>query len=227
MDSQTFILVTARNEADRIGATLRALAEAFPGAPVWVGDDGSSDATSQVALHAGATLVRSQRSIGKGAAATFLTRRALQELRPPEDAVVVLGDGDLGDSAAQLAGLLAPLERGEADLVVAVFARRLGGGVGLAVGFARWAIRRRCGLRLQAPISCQRALRVRTLRELLPFADGFGMEMAMTIDAARSGARVCEVALDLEHRAGGRTLAGFAHRGRQLLDFVRVYVGRR
>ena len=45
----------------------------------------------------------------------------------------------------------------------------------------------------------------------------------MTIDAARAGYRVREVALDLEHRATGRTLAGFAHRGRQLADFIRVY----
>lgn len=227
MDSHTFILVTARNEAERLGATLQALARAFPDAPVWVADDGSSDATSLLARHAGVALVRSERSIGKGAAATLLARRALQELHPPEDAVVVLCDGDLGDSARELSGLLAPLERGEADLVVAVFARRLGGGMGLAVGFARWAIRRRCGLRLQAPISGQRALRLRTLQDVLPFAGGYGMEVAMTIDAARRGHRVSEIELDLEHRAGGRTPAGFAHRGRQLLDFVRVYVGRR
>jgi hypothetical protein len=49
------------------------------------------------------------------------------------------------------------------------------------------------------------------------------MEIGMTIDAARAGYRVCEVELDLEHRATGRTLAGFGHRGRQLMDFVRVY----
>jgi len=51
--------------------------------------------------------------------------------------------------------------------------------------------------------------------------------MAMTIDAARRGYRVCEVELDLEHRATHRTLTGFAHRGRQLLDFLRVYMARR
>jgi hypothetical protein len=38
---------------------------------------------------------------------------------------------------------------------------------------------------------------------------------------------VGEVELDLAHRASGRTLAGFAHRGRQLVDFVRVYRARR
>jgi hypothetical protein len=40
----------------------------------------------------------------------------------------------------------------------------------------------------------------------------------MTIDVARRGLRVDEVELPLEHRATGRDLAGFLHRGRQLLD---------
>jgi glycosyltransferase involved in cell wall biosynthesis len=231
MDSDTsFILVTARNEADRLSATLQALAEVFPGISVWVADDGSSDATSQIARSAGATVVRSERSLGKGAAATLAARQALQGLQglqPPGDAIAVLCDGDLGASAGRLVELLPPVQRGEADLAVASFARSLGGGLGLAVGFARWAIRRRCGLLLQAPISGQRALRVRTLQDVLPFAGGFGMEMGMTIDAARGGYRVHEVELDLEHRATHRTLAGFAHRGRQLVDFVRVYLERR
>jgi hypothetical protein len=38
---------------------------------------------------------------------------------------------------------------------------------------------------------------------------------------------VREMDLDLSHRVTGRTLGGFVHRGRQLLDFVRVYVARR
>jgi glycosyltransferase involved in cell wall biosynthesis len=227
VSTDIFILVAARNEADRLGSTLRALADAFPGMPVWVADDGSHDATSQIAQAAGATVLRSERSLGKGGAATLAAQGALEHLRPHHDTIAVLCDGDLGASADRLAQLVLPVQRGEADLAVAVFARGLGGGLGIAVGFARWAIRRRCGLRLRAPISGQRALRVGVLQDLLPFAGGFGMEMAMTIDAARGGYRVREVMLDLGHRATHRTLAGFAHRGRQLVDFVRVYLERR
>jgi hypothetical protein len=62
---------------------------------------------------------------------------------------------------------------------------------------------------------------------VLPFAPGFGMETAMTIDAHRAGFRLVEVELALEHRATGRTAAGFLHRFRQLLSFARVYVSRR
>ncbi len=224
MDQDTLIIVTAHNEADRIEATLRALADAFPDAPVWVADDGSSDETASIAERCGARVVRSEHSIGKGGAATLVARDALAR---SSCEVVVLCDGDLGDSAALLAPLAEAVRGERADLAVAVFRRRVGGGLGLAVAFARWAIRRRCGLDLQAPLSGQRALRVSALDDVLPFAKGFGMEVGMTIDAARAGHRVAEIEIDLHHRATGRTLAGFVHRGRQLLDCLRAYLARR
>jgi hypothetical protein len=123
--------------------------------------------------------------------------------------------------------LVAAVAAGECDLAVAAFGRRLGGGFGLALGFARWAIRRLCGFEAQAPISGQRAMRADVLRATLPFARGYGMELAMTVDAVRAGYRVGEYELDLSHRATGRSLAGFVHRGRQLLDFARAYLSRR
>jgi hypothetical protein len=119
------------------------------------------------------------------------------------------------------------VERGECDLAVAAFSRRVGGGFGLALGFAHWAIQRLCGADTRAPISGQRALRVETLRAVLPFAAKFGMEIGMTVDAVRAGYRLSEYELDLEHRASGRSLSGFLHRGAQMWDFARVYVSRR
>jgi len=196
-------------------------------------------------------VVRSERVIGKGAAMTATLREALLESRTGaagaggagraregaagagrsgprgREPVFVLCDGDLAESARELGPLAAAVSSGECELAVAVFVRRLGGGFGLAVGFARWAIHARCGLWSSAPISGQRALSERALRDTLPFADGYGMEMAMTIDAVRAGHRVKEIELDLSHRASTRTPAGFAHRARQLLDFVRVYLSRR
>ena len=91
----------------------------------------------------------------------------------------------------------------------------------------RTGIRALTGLDLRAPISGQRALRGDVLPVVVPFAHGFGMEIGMTVDAARAGYRVAEVELDLAHRSTGRSLRGFAHRGRQLADFARVYLDRR
>ncbi|HEX8959225.1 MAG TPA: hypothetical protein VF770_05335, partial [Solirubrobacterales bacterium] len=161
----------------------------------------------------------------KGANVTAAAEAALGDEPPPR--LVLLCDGDLGASAAALASLAAAVERGECDLAVAAFSRRLGGGFGIALGFARWAVLRLCGLEMRAPISGQRAMRADVLRATLPFARGFGMEIGMTVDAARAGYRLREYELDLDHRATGRTLAGFAHRGAQLRDFARVYLSRR
>ncbi len=52
------------------------------------------------------------------------------------------------------------------------------------------------------------------------------MEIGITVDAARAGFRVREYELELEHRASGRTAAGFAHRALQLRDFARVFASR-
>ena len=229
--AQTLAIVTALNEADRIQATLAGLARAFPGAEIWVADDGSSDATAQLAGASGARVLRSERARGKGEAASDAARAALDHLRARggdgNELVLILCDGDLGDSAERLSQLGAAVRDGDGDLAVAVFATRAGGGLGIALGFARWAIRRRCGLLARAPLSGQRALSRAVLGDVLPFAHGFGMEVGMTIDAVRAGHRVIELELDLEHRASGRTPAGFAHRARQLADIARAYLARR
>ena len=52
--SDCMVIVTARNEAEHIGATLGALALAFPGATLFLADDGSADATAAIARAAGA-----------------------------------------------------------------------------------------------------------------------------------------------------------------------------
>ena len=100
MDADTIVIVTAHDEADRLGETLSALAGAFPGARVLVADDGSTDGTAGVAQRAGAEVVRSERSIGKGGAAPLAARRVLSRALEPDPPVFVLVDGDLAQSAA-------------------------------------------------------------------------------------------------------------------------------
>ncbi len=212
------VIVTAWNEAARLGETLRALKEAFPDARIVVADDASSDATPHVALQEGVELVRTPARLGKGGVANLAVARLRADGPPPD---VVLCDGDLGASAKELAKLV-----GRDDLAVATFARRTGGGFGIALGFAGWAIKRLTGLEPAAPISGQRALTARAAEAVTPFAPGFGMEIGMTVDAHRAGLRLTEVDLDLEHRATGKTAPGFLHRARQLRDFLRVYVSR-
>jgi glycosyltransferase involved in cell wall biosynthesis len=219
------VVVAARNEADRVGETVAALRRAFPATAIWLADDASTDGTAEVAMAAGARVVSRRRPHGKGGNVTAAAEAALSDEPPPR--FVLLCDADLGASAFELTRLVDAVKRGECDLAVAAFGRRVGGGFGIALGFARWAIHGRCGFHAEAPISGQRAMRVDVLRAVLPFARGYGMEIGMTIDAVRGGYRVGEYELELMHRVSGRTLGGFRHRARQLLAFGRVYANRR
>lgn len=238
IDTGVIAVVAAHNEAGEIGATLAALREAFPLASLWVADDGSDDGTATIARAAQATVVSGEARSGKGEAMTRAVRDALEDRaagasHPANghngsgDPVLLLCDGDLGPSAARLAPLVYAVRDDDADLAVAAFAKSVGGGFGIAVGFAGWAIRRRCGFHAKAPLSGQRAMPASRARGLLPFAADYGMEMGMTIDAVRAGLRVREIELDLSHRASRRTPAGFLHRARQLLDCVRVLLATR
>ena len=198
------VLIAARDEEARIGQTVEALRRAFPAAEIVVADDGSRDSTSDVAERAGATVVRLPR-LGKGQALTLAEREA-----PP--GALLLCDADLE-------GELKPL-LGGADLAIAAFAERQGGGFGIAKRTARALVRALSGFEAREPLSGQRALSPAAREACFPLAPGFGCEVRMTIDAVRAGLRVEERQLELRHRATGRDARGFAHRGRQLLDAV-------
>jgi hypothetical protein len=218
-------LVPAYNEADRVGATVAAL-RALPGvAEVLVVSDGSTDATAAVALEAGAHCLDLPRNIGKGGALNAglaaLTGRVAEGLSP-EPVALLLADADLGDSAGKLDALLAPVLAGEADLVIADLPPQPGAkGFGVAIGMARWGLQRIGGQTLAEPLCGQRAVRWSALSPLVPFAPGFGVEVAMTLDAWAGGLRVAEVPLDLRHRPTGRTVGGIVHRGRQAGSIAR------
>ncbi len=199
------VLIAARDEEGRIAHTVAGLREQFPDALIVVADDGSRDATPDRAEDAGARVIRLQR-LGKGQALTLAERQL-------EPGPLLLCDADLR-------GDLRPLVESEAELAIAAFAARVGGGLGLAKSAARLLIRLRCGLAPREPLSGQRRLTARARAVVFPVAMGFGVETRMTIDAVRAGLTVQEVELDLEHRATGRDVRGFAHRGRQLADLA-------
>ena len=213
-------IVAARNEATSIGETLEALGRALPGIALYAADDGSEDATAAVAAEHGATVVGRRRALGKGGNVSAAAETALHDLA--EQGTFLLCDADLGASAEHLAALVEAVEADECDLAVAAFAKREGGGFGVALRYAHDKIEELSGFDARAPISGQRAMRADVLRGLLPLAEGFGMEIGMTVDAVRAGQRVKEIELPLEHRATHRTPAGFLHRGRQLRDFRRA-----
>jgi hypothetical protein len=224
-------LVPARDEAERVGATVRALRD-LPGVTeVLVVSDGSTDATAARALEAGAHCLDLPRNLGKGGAlnaglAALMGRVA--ERVSPEPAVLLLADADLAETAGRLGRLLDPVLGGQADLAIADLPAQQGaGGFGVAMGLARFGMARATGRRMSEPLSGQRAVRWEALPALLPFAPGFGVEVAMTIDALRAGLRVVEVEVDLRHNATGRDLSGLLHRARQARAIARELTRRK
>lgn len=188
-----------------MGETVAALHRDFPEAEIIVLDGRSEDRTAERAEEAGAVVIRLARP-GKGEALSAGERAA--------------APGPLLLCDADLRGSLLPLAESGADLAVAAFRRRVGGGFGLAKRVARELVRLRTGVAPREPLSGQRLLGSRARAACFPLAPGFGCEVRMTIDALRAGLAFEEVELDLDHRVTGRDAAGFLHRGRQLLDAV-------
>ena len=211
----TVALVPAFRRADRVGATVAALAALVD--EVVVVDDGSGDggATVEAARRAGATVIALPGNRGKGGAL------AAGIAATPQASRYLLVDADTAATAAATAPLLDALDRG-ADLSIGVLPPAEGrGGFGTVRAVAAWGIRRACGFEAAAPLSGQRAVRAPLLRSL-ELADRFGVEVGMTVDAVRSGASVVEVPVDVDHDHTGRGVAGFAHRGAQGLDLLRA-----
>jgi glycosyltransferase involved in cell wall biosynthesis len=215
-------LIPAYNEAQRIAATVSAVAGIGKVDSILVVDDGSADDTAHIAEAAGARVLRLAVNAGKGAALD-----AGYELLREEADILLLLDGDLGSTAGQAGSLLDPVVRGEADMTIAAFPRPVGkAGFGLVKGLARTGIH--ClgsrSFTASAPLSGQRALNRRALAVTTPFAFGYGVEVALTVRALRARMRVIEVPTTMAHAATGRDAAGFAHRGRQFTHVVRALV---
>jgi glycosyltransferase involved in cell wall biosynthesis len=213
-------LVPAFNEAKTIAATVKAIRSIPEVTQVLVIDDGSSDETATLATAEGAITVSNARNAGKGAA----LQRGISALEEPYPDVVLLLDGDLGTSAREAEALLHPVLDGLADMTVGVLPKPPGsGGFGVVINLARGAIRDwGGGYDAQAPLSGQRALTWECLQATLPFADGYGVEVALTIRALKQDFRVLEVMVDMQHRATGRDFSGFLHRAKQYLDVRRT-----
>lgn len=230
MAARASALIPAYNEADVIAGTIEAVL-AIPGVDeVIVGDDGSSDGTADVARAAGAhKVIRLDSNSGKGGALNAIRQHASGD-------VLLLIDADLGPSAAEGEKLLAPVLSGDADMAIAILCasesiegkngsptlKPRSGGFGLVVKTARFGIKALGGQRMAAPLAGPRAVRREIVEKAGGFDARFGVEVALTIDALRMGSRVIEVPVCMVHRASGRDLRGFLHRGGQLVDVVRA-----
>ena len=224
------VVIPARDESDRIQATVKAAA-VLPGADlVLVVDDGSRDGTGALAEGAGAAVVRHPRPRGKGGAmqtgGEAVRLLDSQQGRTTPRHLLFL-DADLGETAEHAGPLTEPVRRGEADMTIAVFTGTVKlGGHGFVVALSGAGIERATGWRPSQPLNGQRCLTRAAFQAALPIAAGWGAETALTIDLMRKGMRVTEVEVPLTHRATGTDWRAQWHRARQFADVGRALARR-
>ena len=103
------VIIPAKDEADRIAATVRACRSIPRVDLVVVVDDGSADGTQDHARAAGAVTVR--HSVGRGKASALETGASVVGMRDYVDGparLLLFIDADLGDSAAACADAACP-----------------------------------------------------------------------------------------------------------------------
>ncbi|MBL0387517.1 glycosyltransferase family 2 protein [Tumebacillus sp. ITR2] len=213
------VLIPAWNEGDIIDRTILAVRTLDAVTEIIVIDDCSTDETYRISLESGARVVRHRNNHGKGAA-------LYSGILSTDAEIVVFLDADMGETAVEIEKLLRPVLEDRCDMTIGRLPSPLRGGFGLVKGFARRGIKHLSGVELQAPLSGQRVLNRRVLDAIGRLGNGYGVEVAMTIDAARKGMRLLEVEVDMKNREYGRDLRGFLHRGKQLLQIARVLLNR-
>lgn len=212
----TWVVLPTYDEAENIAPMAQAILAALPGATLLVVDDGSPDGTGRIAdgLAAADPRIRVRhRPAKQGLGRAYL-----------DGFGVVLGDGgakrvvqmdaDFSHDPAVLPSLLAPLERGEADLVIGSRYTRGGGVVDWGIGrrvisrggslFARTVL----GLPASDLTGGFKAWQAATLATI-PFdgihAGGYVFQIEMTYRAHRSGARIVEVPITFRDRRVGQS----------------------
>jgi glycosyltransferase involved in cell wall biosynthesis len=220
--SDSIVLMPAFNEADLIATTVQSVLKSCPFVDICVIDDGSTDETARCAREAGAKVLQTSANLGKGGALNF----GLANVTNYD--VVAFIDADLGECAGQVVRLIEAVQNREADMVIAGFPpAKNKGGFGFVKRLARDGIMAKTGASFNSPISGQRAMRQNVITKIAPIEDGYGAEVAMTIDALLGGFTVIEIPLEMRHRETGRNLKGFLHRGRQYFDIRRALAKRR
>lgn len=208
MPSTIAIILPAYNEAATIEAVILAFHTALPQAQIYVIDNNSSDGTGVIA---NATLSRIQATgqviheprQGKGHA----LRRAFQTI---DADVYLLADADLTYPAERALDLIAPIQRGDADMVVGD--RHSGGHYleqnkrllhGLGNGLVNRLINYFFDAELKDIMSGYRAFSRTFVKTCPVLAPGFQVETDITLHALDKRFRILEMAVEYVDRPSG------------------------
>ncbi len=198
-------IVPALNEQGSIGRVVAAIPRDLVGEVIVV-NNGSTDQTVAVASAAGARVV-TESERGYGAACN-----AGLDAASDADILVYL-DGDASDQPEELASVLGPVVRGEADLVIGsrLLGRRESGAMPPHAVFGNWLTARLVRLLYGVRISdfgSFRAIRRADLVTLGMRERTYGWPVEMIVKAAKRGYRIREVPVTHRKRIGKSKVAG-------------------
>jgi glycosyltransferase involved in cell wall biosynthesis len=197
---------------------------------VIVVDNGSQDYTAEVAAAHGALVVHEAQR-GYGAACLAGVRAA------PEADILIFFDADGSFDAEEMPLLTAPIERGEAELVLGsrLAGRREPGAMPLHGMFGNWlvarVISRLADIRL-TDLGPFRAIRRQTLERLQMEELTYGWPSEMIVKAAQLGVPIREVPVRYRRRRGGQSKVSGTWRGTlgasyRILKVTYKYAGNR
>jgi glycosyltransferase involved in cell wall biosynthesis len=205
------IIIPAHNEA---GAIALVLAEIPAGLAqeVIVVDNNSTDNTSEIARSCGATVLR-EPCPGYGYACLAGMAHAFSRPQSEQPDIVVFLDGDHSDYPEQMPELLAPLLRGDADMVIG--SRALGvrekGSLLPQQRFGNWLASRLLRLRYGGSVTDLgpfRAILAPALLGLRMEDKTYGWTVEMQVKAARQSLRTVEVPVRYRKRIGTSKVSG-------------------
>ncbi len=207
LSARPCVVIPAFNEATRLPALLAELRSTLPDHELVVIDDGSSDATGDVAAQSGASALRHPYNLGYGAALQTGFKYALESGAP----WVVQMDADGQHLPTEVPALIATLASGDCDVAIGSrFLAPSGYEMGAMRTTGRQVIRalgRLANLDLTDPTSGFQALSRRALA--LYVGDWFPTDypdVDVRLVAARSGLRLREVAVQMAPSARTSTL---------------------
>ncbi len=203
---RVLVIVPAFNEARNLPALAQRLRSCTVPCDVCVVDDGSSDATADVAASLGLTVLRGPLNLGIGGAVQTGDLWA----RDHAYDVAVQIDADGQHDPGEVDALLAPVRRGEASLVIgsrflaargfrSTALRRLG------IRYLSWFLRARCGARVTDPTSGFRAADRAAIGLFARSYPSDYPEPESIAVATRHGLRIAEVAVHMAQRAHGES----------------------
>ncbi|MEM9071648.1 MAG: glycosyltransferase family 2 protein [Myxococcota bacterium] len=200
------VIIPALNEEEALPRVLAAIPRP-PVRRIVVADNGSTDRTAEVAMEAGAEVVREPER-GYGAACL----RAMAHLADDPPEVVVFLDGDYSDYPEELPSVVAPIREGRAELVIGSRTRgRSTGGltpqqkVGNAI--ACRALRLLYGARY-TDLGPFRAITWSALQRLQMNDRNYGWTVEMQIKAAKLRVPHAEVPVSYRERIGESKVSG-------------------